>query len=244
MTWNPADYGGLNEITIPSDMVWKPMIILTSAVGEIVPIGIDANWLPVRFHFSGIAAWSPGESISSNCPMNVKYFPFDTQVCEFMFIPWGFKPNEVVIRKQNDVVQNDLFSENGQWEFLESEIKTDTQPGYSSITAHIRLQRRSAFFLVNFVFPVVFITLLNLLVFCLPVESGERMSFTVTVLLAVAVFMTIVAANLPKNSKDSALIGYFFLLNMAQDALIVIETAISIIAFYKTGEVPRPLNVF
>ncbi|WAR20419.1 hypothetical protein MAR_002257, partial [Mya arenaria] len=67
MTWNPADYKGLNGIT-RSDMIWKPMIIFTSAFGEIVPIRNDAHWMPVN----GLAPWSSGESISSNCPMNIK----------------------------------------------------------------------------------------------------------------------------------------------------------------------------
>ena len=56
---------------------------------------------------------------------------------------------------------------------------------------------------MNMVLPIATMGVLNLLVFLLPPESGERVGYCITVLLAICVFLTIAADNLPKASYPS-----------------------------------------
>ena len=53
------------------------------------------------------------------------------------------------------------------------------------------------------VLPIATMGVLNLLVFLLPPESGERVGYCITVLLVICVFLTIAADNLPKASYPS-----------------------------------------
>ena len=57
------------------------------------------------------------------------------------------------------------------------------------MTYHVQLRRRTLFYMMNFILPCVLIAVLTLLVFLLPPESGERMSFGVTVLLSFTILL-------------------------------------------------------
>ena len=83
---------------------------------------------------------------------------------------------------------------------------------------------------------------LNLLVFLLPANSGERVGYSITVLLAIAVFLTIAADNLPKTSFPTiSILCLKLLVDMMISGLVILFTIVGL-RFYHTDEnkpVPR-----
>ncbi len=67
--------------------------------------------------------------------------------------------------------------------------------------------RKPLYYLFNLVLPCVFITATTILVFYLPPDSGEKVSLGVTVLLALTVFLLMVAETMPPQSESVPLIG-------------------------------------
>ncbi|KAH3694715.1 hypothetical protein DPMN_082156 [Dreissena polymorpha] len=65
-------------------------------------------------------------------------------------------------------------------------------------------------------------SVLNILVFLIPTERGERISYCLTVLLSIAVFLTLVGDNLPKNSSPMSVFSYYLL------SVLVISVAITL----------------
>ena len=63
------------------------------------------------------------------------------------------------------------------------------------------------YYLFNLVLPCVFITATTVLVFYLPPDSGEKVSLGVTVLLALTVFLLMVAEAMPPQSMSIPLMG-------------------------------------
>jgi hypothetical protein len=63
------------------------------------------------------------------------------------------------------------------------------------------------FFTYNLVFPCVMLMSIGILVFCLPPESGEKISLGVTVLLAMTVYQLLIAETIPATSEVIPLIG-------------------------------------
>ncbi len=59
--------------------------------------------------------------------------------------------------------------------------------------------------------PCLMLSLLDLLVFCLPPESGEKVSLGITVLLSFSVFLLVIADNVPQTSETAPLLGTWFL---------------------------------
>jgi len=55
--------------------------------------------------------------------------------------------------------------------------------------------------------PIVLTSLLVVLVFIVPVESGEKVSYVLTVFLSLAVLLTIVADSLPSTSITTSILG-------------------------------------
>ena len=78
--------------------------------------------------------------------------------------------------------------------------------------------------------------------FFLPPESGERISLTITILLAVAVFLELVNATLPRNSDTIPILAIFFVVMMALSVLSLMTTCIILVIHYQsaTSGVPMP----
>ena len=57
--------------------------------------------------------------------------------------------------------------------------------------------------------PIVLNSILMNAVFALPIDSGEKMSYCLTVLLSYVVFLTWVTENLPPVSTDTSILRKF-----------------------------------
>ena len=69
------------------------------------------------------------------------------------------------------------------------------------------MRRRPLFYMYNLVFPCALMIVLGAMVFCLPPESGEKISLAMTVLLTMTVFMLVVMENIPPTSEVVPLLG-------------------------------------
>ena len=56
-------------------------------------------------------------------------------------------------------------------------------------------------------FPCILTSMVAALTFMLPVESGEKVSLEITVLLSLAVFMLVVSESMPPSSDNFPIIG-------------------------------------
>jgi hypothetical protein len=81
---------------------------------------------------------------------------------------------------------------------------------------------------------------LNTMIFAIPVESGERISYSITVLLAVAVFLTLVGDNLPKTSSPMSIFSYYLLIILITSIGITLVTILNVRVYYKKEEDPVP----
>ena len=72
---------------------------------------------------------------------------------------------------------------------------------------NIYLERRSFYYGLTILLPVLLTSLLTPLVFLLPHDAGEKIGYCLTVLLAYVVILTIVTDGLPTTSKHNSLLG-------------------------------------
>lgn len=66
----------------------------------------------------------------------------------------------------------------------------------------LQLERKYSYYLLNMILPVIFLAFLGAFVFLLPVESGEKNGFALTILLSLSVVMTIVSKSIPPTSTS------------------------------------------
>lgn len=69
--------------------------------------------------------------------------------------------------------------------------------------------RESGFFLTNVVVPAIFLTALMLVGFWLHPDSGEKVTFTVTNLLALTLFQQLVADKMPPIGEPRSILGIY-----------------------------------
>jgi len=84
-----------------------------------------------------------------------------------------------------------------------------------------------------------------LLTFILPPATGERVTLVITTLLAMTVFMLMIAEKTPTTSKVTPLIGKFFIASMVIIGMSLIATCIVLNLYECTRaveSVPRPIR--
>nr|XP_043870401.1 5-hydroxytryptamine receptor 3A-like [Solea senegalensis] len=80
---------------------------------------------------------------------------------------------------------------------------------YVTCCIYIKIKRRSALYIVNFILPILFFLCLDLASFLISDTSGEKLGFKVTVLLAVTVMQLILNEILPSSSERIPLIAVY-----------------------------------
>ncbi|XP_060577235.1 neuronal acetylcholine receptor subunit alpha-6-like [Ruditapes philippinarum] len=229
MKWNPAEYGGLDSLLTASGPFWKPEITLANSVGGIEPIAADD--LKIRFSPNGYAYYTPGKLFSSACDVDVTFYPFDIHTCQLRFTPHGHRPDEVLINVENTKVGQEFFLQNGGWKLVDSHINVSLFTFFSELTVYITIERKPRYAIVNVILPIIFLAYLSNVVFVIPAECGERISYSITVLLATAVYVTIVGDNLPKTSFPMAYFSYYLLALLITSICITLANNFSTCVF-------------
>ncbi|XP_068751127.1 neuronal acetylcholine receptor subunit alpha-10-like isoform X3 [Montipora capricornis] len=238
--WNPADFGGLKQITIDSSQIWQPDIVLYNNVFEEFDGRMDNVKTRVRVHNDGYCYWAAPFVFKTSCRFDVRDFPYDEQRCELKFGSWLFHSKQLdLFRKQENAPVAKDRVDNGEWKVTSIEIEKNTitydccpNERYPDITFVINLQRRSLFYTYNLVVPNFLIALLAFFSFYIPVECGERISFVITVLLSMTVFLLLVAESIPPTSEAVPVIGMFFTSSIIEVALALVATGISLKVYY------------
>ncbi|XP_045160770.2 neuronal acetylcholine receptor subunit beta-3-like [Mercenaria mercenaria] len=236
MVWNPAEFGGITKIRISMKEVWTPPITLLNPV-EFTTMGNPNSY--VIYYYSGLAVFLPAGVIRSFCNFNTKYWPFDKQMCDIAFAPMDYMTDEVQLHITTPAINTAFFVPNPEWTLDGTSYYTSNS--YTLSTAHFRLKlkRQSLFYILTVILPVVGIGSLAGLVFLLPSECGERVSFTVTILVALAVFLTVVEDHLPKSSEPVSLMCTFVLTGILTNCAGCVFVVLNLAIFHRDESVPK-----
>ncbi|XP_056136107.1 neuronal acetylcholine receptor subunit alpha-9-I [Lampris incognitus] len=227
LKWDKEDYDGLEVIRIPSDLVWRPDIVLYNKADDESSGPADTN---VVLRYNGEIIWDSPAITKSSCVVDVSYFPFDWQQCNLTFGSWTYNGNQVDITMGMNSGDLSDFVENVEWECHGMPaVKNVIMYGccsdpYPDITYTLHLKRRSSFYIFNLLLPCFLISFLAPLGFYLPADSGEKVSLGVTVLLALTVFQLMVAESMPP-SENVPYIGKYYIATMT---MITASTSLTI----------------
>ena len=237
ISWNSSDYGMKSSMHLPTELIWTPLIYLRESSFQTSAIGRTTKL--IRIYSDGKVAWTIADVIYGTCSMNVEKFPYDTQICSFIFSPWLYIGKEVALMSRSETLQILYFAENSKWILLPSEIKNyNPMQTASFIQVNLKLKRRCQFYEIYILFPLAFLAFLNKLVFFMPANSGVRMSVAVTIFLSFVVFMDIINDNVPASSNPVAYIYVWVLLLMLYSLLILLLCIVSLRIYDQNKAVP------
>ncbi|KAK3095160.1 hypothetical protein FSP39_010894 [Pinctada imbricata] len=227
LTWDSSVHNGLSKIFVPQNDIWKPDIVLQNGFQRFVEMG--GKFYYIQVENEGQVTWTPFQVFESRCSLDITYYPFDKQTCHIVFIVWTHTLEEIAIEKsKHGITYDDEFQENSVWDIEEITHEVSKETRESRITFTFKLKRKPLFYVINFILPIIFLGLLNGLVFVIPCESGEKTGYSVTVFLSLAVFLTIISTVLPSNSENTSILGVFLLLQIILGVVVLFITTIQL----------------
>ena len=117
------------------------------------------------FTFNGVAIWVSNNVYTVSCSVNIRYYPFDTQICFLHFSVNACTSWEVLLNPSFDEQNEKGFTKNGEWDLITTEIIQRTRSYVSSFKVKLVLTRRPIFVVVNMIIPILFLSVLNIMVF-------------------------------------------------------------------------------
>lgn len=243
LMWSTTFPGPVQNITVKQKKIWTPTIMVRHPVKKRTKFGFDDNLAVVCE--TGQVILTIDDYLETVCNFDVTHFPFDKQTCDIEFIPWIYESSAVDFQQIHSDVDMKFYSENGMWEMLGSEASvvhyTKHPSTFAALKYSIKLKRQPGYFILSIFVPVVMLMLLNSVVFILPTDSGERVGYAITCLLALAVFLTLTSDVLPKTSNPLSILACFLMLLVLVSALICLLTIISLWLCHKDDKTHMPI---
>jgi len=152
------------------------------------------------------------------CSLDLRKFPFDTSRCPLNFMAWSYNTMLLHLDKATSVFEGitEEFHvslkagekvqklDNGE-EVLTDILTEDVWYNFSGTggvrcpTAYLSLtlERYGAYYHVNFIAPMIVLVLMAWLTFFIPLDEGDRVMYTITIMLNVFVLNSLTAGERP-----------------------------------------------
>jgi len=248
LQWNASDYDDVDRIHFAPDEIWVPDIALfNNGDDEINLAGGPSKFVTdVAVNDKGKCTWSGPATFKVNCEMEVDKWPFDEQTCKLAFGSYTYGLNLLKIKLFRDRSKfTNRFVESGNWkiEDITAEI-SETDHGnccnfnFSEAVYAVKMKRKSLYYTFYLTIPCVILTILALSSFLVHVESGERIGFVTTVLLAMTVFLLVIPSFLPVTSDGLPVLGVLLEGTMIIITLILFANIFVLWVYFREGTPP------
>ena len=240
LTWDRNQYAGISRIDVPADRIWKPDIAIRN----------DANTFAMLSKYDGhcvitadgYVIWYVAIRRELTCAVHVEKYPFDTQTCSVNVVQWATDISEINMTVVGQSLSPVLFSSIHEWEVTGQSTNRIVfiYCGMNQVFLQFKysLKRKPYSFLILAALPLILLSMLKLFVFFLPTESGEKISFSVSVTVAYAVLMTMATNELPKTPDTVSIFGLYTDILFFTNVMAIIFSVIVIRLYYKNPYVP------
>jgi len=247
LTWDPADYGGLEKtwfwigdgigIGGENSEIWTPDITLWNFATSLGDSMTDAH---AQVNSDGSVYWSrPGHLIPACKFQGLENFPFDSLSCTMEFGSWAFSGLYLRPVKNGDgfsmggsETSGESFSQFTLDKIVAEEVVYPPYPSapdedWPVLLYHVTFGRSWEPFVRSFIIVQILLNLSGFASMWLPVESGERMGLCITAVLAAIASDLTVSSQLPVSSESTWFAQFssgsltFAILNVFQCVVVV-----------------------
>ncbi|KAL3853556.1 hypothetical protein ACJMK2_017091 [Sinanodonta woodiana] len=241
LVWNKTEYDEHSSIMIDPSLIWTPRILLVNPARRYQIFGTYSS--EVRVQFDGFVYWTTGDLIETNCNINIRNYPFDIQTCDISIVPFGYLETEVN-QSSSFMSQFDKFPHgNGEWDLVETNTADWSLSGYKVSNFTLQYKRKYQFVLTTIIVPILILNVMSLVVFRIPPNCGERISFAVTVFLSYIVYLGIITENIPKTSSPMSLLSLYLMAKVSVSACITMATVFIVQISVKSPNTPVPERI-
>ena len=218
LSWDKGDFN-VDLIRLPINKIWFPLVYIENSASGTDALSVAES---AEVHYVGHVDYHTPQVLHLLCNPDVSKFPYDVHICAINVAPilnsGGFRMDSPA-----DGLDLSHCWMNSAWNVTAVNVTNREQ---QFVDFYIRLERHAFFLMLNLIAPILILGVLNLFVFVLPQESGERMSFSITILLSFVVFISFAHQELPDNNISSCAFNVFLLIQLVESALITLAVTL------------------
>ncbi|KAL5110258.1 Acetylcholine receptor subunit alpha-like 2 [Taenia crassiceps] len=253
LQWNPACFGGVESIHVPAEELWRPDIVLYNNADGKYEI---TTLTRAEVFFNGTVRWMPPALYLSACRIDMEYFPYDEQICSMRFGSWTYDGSKVDLRHHLQKYAPELsrplhidyaadlhnFGSTIEYDVISvSAVCYDrayqhSPHPYPEVVFQFRMRRRTVFHTFNLLLPCVAIAVLAVMTFLLPPECREKISLSITTLLALTLFFLLISKTAPPTSLAVPLIGKYLLFTIVLITSSILLTVVVLNIHFRSAE--------
>ncbi|XP_060587014.1 neuronal acetylcholine receptor subunit beta-3-like [Ruditapes philippinarum] len=215
LLWNPTLYRGKSKIPLPKGMYWKPEFYLTNGPANEDSSIYGSGFAPAWTTYKGLVKVIPAGSYKTKCNIDTTSYPYDIHTCMFRFVVSNHDSSDLILNSPKPAVYLSGLKEHGEWEIInfdaqilhvkENHIEDVTFPMFQT---SLYLKRRPTFEIITAFAPLTLMSCLNMATCFIRPDSGERLSFAITLYLSLVLTATAVTETIPKNSLKMPYFSY------------------------------------
>lgn len=239
LQWKSEDFDGVSKINVAQGEIWTPEI------QQIADSHVSRLFTSVWLNEDGNASMVVTGELIGYCDVDILYFPMDEKTCCFPLIAPNNEAAELQLSLLNENIETTSSLAHGEWNIIGSGAYTilykEGDIGIEVMGLHfeLRLRRRPMLVLIHTTTPLFLIALLNMMIYVVPIESGERISFSVTVLLALIFFTSNIGDSIPHTALNVPILS---MVTAALITLCTVNVIISVIFSRIASEKIKPVS--
>ena len=192
LMWNASDFHDVHAVEVPVSEVWIPDIFFVDFINT---GSILLNAVHLTISNNGTVSTTFTMTTETPCNMDHGKFPFDTQHCSVIAYSLSqFFHLDLTVQVENQSF-SEIFVRKSEWEMINHSLEyVDGMP-----FLRVKLRRKDTFYTVCLVVPMVLTSYMNTLVFLVPLEAGEKVSFLVSIFISTSVFTSFFTSVMPRG---------------------------------------------
>lgn len=239
--WDPAQYGDLQHLHVQGDWVWRPEVLIRipqkGTTTQQIMEG-ESKELEMVLDHTGKVFRHTTLSLSLFCSIDTTDFPFDEQY--FMFILAMSVGDNVRYSEISSCLNTEFDNGNPRWSNLRVAHELIKFDNFTDLMCTVSMKRKPLFYVINIILPVVFLGYLEVLVFVIPADAGEKLSYAVALLLSYSVFVSFVADNIPEDSDNVSDLIYYIIFQFFIGAFAIFCTTLQLRLYHRDDEKDIP----
>jgi len=247
LSWDPSYHNNITQFTVPADEVWIPPVGLRNSVDSMFRDEDHYSIFPVYVQSDGSCSWDVVSEYKASCDMDMRWFPFDRQMCSLKFGTLSqFVPNIVTLNRSDSQISFVYFESSEEVDVETTFIRTKNLTEFSGEIQMTEMQfwfllhRRPTFIMLNVIIPVVLLAFMSALTFYVPSEEGGKIGMALGSMLTFAVFLLLLGDSTPAASHNIPLVTVYISVVICICSINVFIQSWTTAMFHKHPVVPLP----
>jgi len=204
-----------DKLSITSDLIWTPDIVVMNQVSDMEQM-FQTDYEPIVLTDNLFKAdtgvnvlWKRRLSMKSRCSIDMARFPFDQQACSIIIGSWASSRRQMLLVPQDShrtnvsegSIHTSEFEVRNITIFKKDVYMRNAAEKFDEIVYSLVLKRYPHYWMVNFMLPMVAVTMLTVATMWMS-NAGIRMNSGTRLLLCIVQIMNISASWRPANEAD------------------------------------------